>query len=1080
MKRSVCINLCACVVLLSGLVGVAHGQVENTFTEDFTTTAYRDPINTTADWDTTASELKLFSFVPASVGFYSTPNTASGVAISGNYAYVADNESMQILQISNPTFPLSAGSYHAPTLALSVFADGNHVFLTDWFTGLHILDITNPASPAVLAVIATPGNAQDVVVDGDYAFVADRFSGLQIIDISNPAIPSIVGAYDTPGNAFGVQVAGDLAFVADGASGLQVIDISNPAAPTLMGAFDTVGTAQGLFVDGNHVFVAGDFAGLQVFDISNPAIPALISTFDTPGTALGVYVDGDCAFVADFSAGIHAIDISNPASPTLEFTYNTPGSANRVVVAGEHAFVGDSQTFQVIQVRLSTGPTLAANYTTQNFAQNLFVDGNHAFVADTDSGLIVVDISDPTVPTFVSSFPMSGAREVFVAGDHAYVADDDSGLVIVDITDPANPVLADIVNTSSVPQDVVVAGNYAFVADFSGGLQVIDVSDPSNASIVATAPTGNARAVVVAGDHAFTAGTGSGLRVVDISDPTIPAVVGSYLISNAQGVFVSGNYAYVTDATDGFQVIDVSDPTNPTHVVTVDTPGFAQSFYVTGDYAFLADGSGGLRVYHVGNPASPTLLGSYTMSIGRDVAVAGDHAYVTDGSAGLQVLHVFQSEVDPNDNVGQSLVVDDTEDAIIRTRLVTTQTVGVSWEVSADAGANWQSIAPDNGWNAVSVPGSELLWRSTHTYAGTNPTVSNLHVEWLNEFAHITSISDIPNDQGKQVRVEWLRSGHDFVGDASQIVEYAVYRQIDPSLSMTTASAMMRTAGGGGPGAPRKRSFEKLSPAAREHALVMQAAGWDFLATVPVRVEDYYAVVVPTLADSTIAEGQYQTTFMVSAVTATPGVFYDSPPDSGYSIDNLAPSVPANFVISYNTGSGNTLAWDESPDADFQYFNVYRSSDPSFTPTPGDLVHSTTSTGFVDPENDGGAVYYKVTALDFSGNESDAATAGTVTAIPDDTPPDRWALYSNVFFNDTATTEIRYSVPTAGGEVSLRIYDVRGRLVRTLVSGHGVPGEQSVTWDGRDDRGYSVASGVYFYRLSAGGVSMTRKMVLTK
>jgi flagellar hook assembly protein FlgD len=64
--------------------------------------------------------------------------------------------------------------------------------------------------------------------------------------------------------------------------------------------------------------------------------------------------------------------------------------------------------------------------------------------------------------------------------------------------------------------------------------------------------------------------------------------------------------------------------------------------------------------------------------------------------------------------------------------------------------------------------------------------------------------------------------------------------------------------------------------------------------------------------------------------------------------------------------------------------------------------------------------------------------------------------------------------------VSLRIYDVTGRLIRTLVDGPQTPGDKKVVWDARDDRGHEVASGVYFYRLRAPGFEKTRKMVLVR
>jgi flagellar hook assembly protein FlgD len=63
----------------------------------------------------------------------------------------------------------------------------------------------------------------------------------------------------------------------------------------------------------------------------------------------------------------------------------------------------------------------------------------------------------------------------------------------------------------------------------------------------------------------------------------------------------------------------------------------------------------------------------------------------------------------------------------------------------------------------------------------------------------------------------------------------------------------------------------------------------------------------------------------------------------------------------------------------------------------------------------------------------------------------------------------------------LEVYDVTGRHVRTLLRGNVAAGQHTVQWDGRDDRGFSVGSGVYFYRLRAGANSVaSRKMLLLK
>ncbi len=86
--------------------------------------------------------------------------------------------------------------------------------------------------------------------------------------------------------------------------------------------------------------------------------------------------------------------------------------------------------------------------------------------------------------------------------------------------------------------------------------------------------------------------------------------------------------------------------------------------------------------------------------------------------------------------------------------------------------------------------------------------------------------------------------------------------------------------------------------------------------------------------------------------------------------------------------------------------------------------------------------------------------------------------YPNPFNSNTA---ISYRLSAVGGKaVSLKVYNILGQEVRTLVDGVERAGIYNVIWDGRDDRGREVTSGVYFYRLKMGRFSQTRKMVILK
>lgn len=76
-------------------------------------------------------------------------------------------------------------------------------------------------------------------------------------------------------------------------------------------------------------------------------------------------------------------------------------------------------------------------------------------------------------------------------------------------------------------------------------------------------------------------------------------------------------------------------------------------------------------------------------------------------------------------------------------------------------------------------------------------------------------------------------------------------------------------------------------------------------------------------------------------------------------------------------------------------------------------------------------------------------------------------------------TTVQYALPT-GGVARIVIFDLAGRRIRTLVSGYVDAGRHEAHWDGRDEQGRTVASGVYLYRLVAGGFAQTNRMVLLK
>ena len=183
-------------------------------------------------------------------------------------------------------------------------------------------------------------------------------------------------------------------------------------------------------------------------------------------------------------------------------------------------------------------------------------------------------------------------------------------------------------------------------------------------------------------------------------------------------------------------------------------------------------------------------------------------------------------------------------------------------------------------------------------------------------------------------------------------------------------------------------------------------------------------------------------------------------------------------------GASAAITWSQSDDVGVVHVEIRLSTDAgaSF----GDPLAAGPFNGSFDwtvPGTPGAANRLKVTCYDAAGRSTEAVSAadfaiGGASAVGD-LPAGRLGLAQNSPNPFNPRTEIRFSLPTRQ-DVSLRIYDVEGRLVRTLVQGRQDAGEHAITWSGRNEQGGQTASGLYFYRLVTEQGTLTRKMTLLK
>jgi len=347
---------------------------------------------------------------------------------------------------------------------------------------------------------------------------------------------------------------------------------------------------------------------------------------------------------------------------------------------------------------------------------------------------------------------------------------------------------------------------------------------------------------------------------------------------------------------------------------------------------------------------------------------------------------------------------------------------------------------------------------------------------WGYPSANIRAVRDVPGDQGGFVNVAWDASRLD-PWPAELISKYTVWRAI----SAQRVAELVEQGG------CLLTSVSDALPLTGGSVLRVQAVQgstyyWELMSEVKAYYLDGYSKVVPTLFDSTSVckENHY---FQVIAHAADPSQFWVSDPDSGYSADNLSPAPPSGLAGDYNYPPSELhISWGRNVEHDLSHYAVYKGDTEDFVPGESNRIGAPKDTSFVDTSFDPTRSYYKVSAWDIHENESgyallrpqDITGVSNAPAVPAVS-----LLEQNVPNPFNPMTVIRFAVARTG-RVKLAVYNVMGRPVRVLAEGVRQASMYEVRWDGRDDTGSAVASGVYLYKLEAPGYGETKKMVLLR
>jgi subtilisin family serine protease len=194
------------------------------------------------------------------------------------------------------------------------------------------------------------------------------------------------------------------------------------------------------------------------------------------------------------------------------------------------------------------------------------------------------------------------------------------------------------------------------------------------------------------------------------------------------------------------------------------------------------------------------------------------------------------------------------------------------------------------------------------------------------------------------------------------------------------------------------------------------------------------------------------------------------------------PVVLASFMATGNQGS-ITLTWITASEMNCHRWEIYRSEgeEGEYAKIAELMGHGTWESEhnyrWVDRKVTAGTTYfYQLKQVDFDGG---ARWSQVISATVSSAVLEVYSLNQNYPNPFNAFTKIGYRIPE-DGHVSLKVFNISGQEVRTLVDSELVIGEYEVLWDGRDADAHDVASGLYFCRLKAGNSGETIKMLLVR
>ena len=650
-----------------------------------------------------------------------------------------------------------------------------------------------------------------------------------------------------------------------------------------------------------------------------------------------------------------------------------------------------------------------------------------------NDALRVLSVADDA-PSVLSSLTLSGnGMAVALVGTRAAVADYNS-VDVIDVSTPSAPVLLDSEPGSAL--DLAVVGDLLYVAAGANGLHILRLETDGSLSSLALMPTPGSNCTQVAADGArVLLREGGDLRIVDASDPGAPSIVGgvTYSYPNVlKDVALAGDVALVL-VNPGVRALDITQPAAPVELAALELPELGARLDRDGALGYVAY-NGGYERLDLSDPAAPS-LDYYLTVVGAvtGVVASGPRAYVgsTSGSQALscidlagatppnwldQVDLLFAGPADVDAHAGIAVAANPGHPAVL-------------FDVSdprnvrelPEIGITIEAVAVGDGHVYI----DQTLLRTFDVSDPENPVVTSV----LGHAGYTTSMA---LDRAAQRLV---------IGTTASMVVLSVVLPATPQPLSTV------------------EDLDVVDVLINGNLVYLLTSGCElkvFDISAPETPVELWTV--PAYCGERMALG----TGTLYIADGAAGIRAFHLTGQGY------PDYKATFgdVTATDLAVHGAHAYVSCPEG----IEVYDVSNPLAGISLGRVRDGDMrSVALLDDEGlvAVGVNLFATAALDcgdLTAVEAPPAPVAPLTAQPNPFNP---------------STTLRFALPAAGA-VDVAVYDLAGRRLRRLATGWREAGEQRVVWDGRDDSGHALPSGVYFAQVGGAGLDATSKLVLLK